>query len=121
MLIGNYKILAILIITFFIAVNINQMQPLQQQQQRQNYRYFAQNSTQPLLSENVSNNNNNMASIIDKSLNRTLYSTFNNVTTPAVAVDPSNNALYVSYFKNESNGGNIYLQKSADLGKHFQN
>jgi len=48
-----------------------------------------------------------------------LYSTFNNATTSAVAVDPSSNAIYIAYFKNESNGGNLYLQKSVDLGKTF--
>ena len=62
-----------------------------------------------------------MKSIIDKSLNNTIYNTFKNATTPAVGIDPKTNAIYVIYFKNESSGGNLYLQKSIDFGKTYSN
>ena len=119
MLYDKYKILGISVITVFIIVTIGQIQPLLHQQ----HLSFAQTSTQSLsLSENISNSSNsNMKSILDKSLNNTKYSTFKNATTPAVGVDPVTNAIYVIYFKNESRGANLYLQKSLDLGKTFSN
>lgn len=64
---------------------------------------------------------NNISKLIDNSIDKTISKTFNNATTPAVAVDPSNNAIYVVYFKNETNGANLYLQKSTDMGKTFSN
>jgi hypothetical protein len=110
----RYKILGILIIAFFFIGGISQIQLAPK------HLSFAANSNVS-LSNDTTGNNADMKSIIDKGLNNTIYSTFKNATTPAVGVDPNTNAIYVVYFKNESSGGNLYLQKSVDFGKTYSN
>ena len=61
----------------------------------------------------------NMSQIINSSLSQASYTTFNNASTPAVGIDPINNNIYVVYFKNETGGANLYIQKSTDMGKTF--
>ena len=61
----------------------------------------------------------NMSQIINASLSDATYSVFKNASTPAVAIDPDSNSLYVVYFKNETAGANLYIQKSTDMGKTF--
>jgi hypothetical protein len=63
--------------------------------------------------------NNTMGQIINASISQANYATFKNATTPAVGIDPKSNTLYITYFKNETNGGNLYIQKSVDMGKTF--
>jgi hypothetical protein len=106
---GKYKILGILAIVFFFTGSTSQIHL----QQQQHLSFADANSTAPLSNNITSNNNDSMKSIIDKSLNNTTFNTFKNATTPAVGVDPKTNAIYVIYFKNESSGGNLYLQKSG--------
>jgi len=60
-----------------------------------------------------------MSQIINSSLSQASYTTFNNASTPAVGIDPTNNNIYVVYFKNETGGANLYIQKSTDTGKTF--
>jgi hypothetical protein len=52
---------------------------------------------------------------IDNSTNYTIE----NATTPAVTVDPKTSSVYAVYFRGESGGGNIYLEKSDDMGITF--
>lgn len=68
---------------------------------------------------NFTNNSNNMTQIINNSITKASYATFSNASTPAVGIDPSSNALYIAYFKNETKGYNLYIQKSTDMGKTF--
>lgn len=63
----------------------------------------------------------NMSQIINASLSDASYAVFNNASTPAVAIDPDTNSLYVVYFKNETGGANLYVQKSMNMGKTFTN
>lgn len=72
---------------------------------------FINNSTDSVIS--------NMTQVIENSLNNTIISTFKNATTPSVAIDKDTNTIYMIYFKNETQGGNLYLQKSVDMGKTF--
>lgn len=71
------------------------------------------------LDLNFSSSTNNMTQIIKGSIGNASYTTFNNASTPAVGVDQNSNALYIAYFKNESKGYNLYIQKSTDMGKTF--
>jgi hypothetical protein len=66
-----------------------------------------------------STNGGNMSQIINSSLSQASYATFSNASTPAVGIDPTNNNIYVVYFKNETGGANLYIQKSTDMGKTF--
>ena len=66
-----------------------------------------------------STNVGNMSQIINASLSDASYAVFKNASTPAVAIDPDTNSLYVVYFKNETAGANLYIQKSTDMGKTF--
>ena len=64
-------------------------------------------------------NMENIGQLINASLSDATYSVFKNASTPAVAIDPNSNSLYVVYFKNETTGANLYIQKSTDMGKTF--
>lgn len=79
------------------------------------------NLTIPDELNNAINNttNGNMSQIINASLSGATYSTFKNASTPSVAIEPNTNSLYLAYFKNETNGANLYIQKSTDMGKTF--
>ena len=73
-----------------------------------------------ILNNTINNTNNgNISQIINASLSAATYSTFKNASTPAVAIDSNSNSLYITYFKNETAGANLYIQKSTDMGKTF--
>jgi hypothetical protein len=125
MILSNLKVLGIVIlITTFVFSNV----------QIHDYFSFAssQNNTSALSNmsnwtipdeglNNAINNTNsgNMSQIINASLSGATYSTFKNASTPSVAIEPNTNSLYLAYFKNETNGANLYIQKSTDMGKTF--
>jgi hypothetical protein len=75
--------------------------------------------------DNELNNSSNvtrtdsLSQIINASISNATYSVFKNASTPAVAIDPNSNSLYMVYFKNETAGANLYIQKSTDMGKTF--
>ncbi|WP_148685914.1 sialidase family protein [Candidatus Nitrosocosmicus hydrocola] len=73
------------------------------------------------ISEMSINNTNsdNIGQIINASLSGATYSVFKNASTPAVAIDPNSGSLYIVFFKNETAGANLYIQKSTDMGKTF--
>lgn len=52
---------------------------------------------------------------IDNSTNHVVK----NATTPAVTIDPKTGSVYAVYFRGERSGGNIYIEKSEDMGKTF--
>lgn len=52
---------------------------------------------------------------IDNSTNHLIK----NATTPSVTIDPKTGAVYAIYFRGENSGGNIYLERSDDMGKTF--
>ena len=122
---NNFKMLGIIVlITTFVFSNSLQYQDLS----------FAssQNATTSNMSKSITTNDGldnsinstnlgNMSQIINSSLSQASYTTFNNASTPAVGIDPANNNIYVVYFKNETNGANLYIQKSTDMGKTFSN
>jgi hypothetical protein len=70
------------------------------------------------ISSNVTSTDN-LSQIINASISNATYSVFKNASTPSVAIEPDTNSLYLAYFKNETNGANMYIQKSTDMGKTF--
>jgi hypothetical protein len=66
-----------------------------------------------------SNGQTDMKTLVQESIGNATYFTIKNATTPAVTVDPNTGNVYAVYFRGESGGGNIYLQKSEDMGKTF--
>ncbi len=126
MILSNLKILGIVIlITTFTFSNV----------QIHNFSFASNQNNTTVTSSNMSSltiadddglnnttnntNNGNMSQIINSSLSAATYSIFKNASTPAVAIEPDTNSLYVTYFKNETNGANLYIQKSTDMGKTF--
>ena len=76
--------------------------------------------TDDRLDKNINGTNiGNMSQIINASLSDASYAVFKNASAPDVAIDPDTNSLYVVYFKNETGGANLYIQKSTDMGKTF--
>lgn len=121
----NIKILGVIIIlTTFTFANIQgQNFSLASSQ---NITTTSSNITEPTITNgNELNNSSNvthtdsLSQIVNASISNAAYSVFKNASTPALAIDPNSNSLYVVYFKNETNGANLYIQKSTDMGKTF--
>jgi hypothetical protein len=62
---------------------------------------------------------NEMKSLVQGNIKNATYYTIENATTPAVTIDPKTGTLYAVYFREENGGGNMYLQRSDDMGKTF--
>ena len=125
MILNNLKILGfVILITTFTFSNV----------QIHDFSFASSQNNTATSSSNMSNlsiinngldnrinntNSGNMGQIINYSLSGASYSVFKNASTPAVAIDPKSDSLYVVYFKNETTGANLYIQKSTDMGKTF--
>jgi hypothetical protein len=77
----------------------------------------------PYLSSNIMSLNaqSDMKSLVENYIESAGYYTIKNATTPAVAVDPEKGTIYAVYFRGEKGGGNVYLERSDDMGKTFSN
>jgi hypothetical protein len=124
MSINNFKILGVIVlITTFVFSNSLQYQDLSFASSQN--KTTTSNMSNSIITNNEleksinSTNVGNMSQIINASLSDASYAVFKNASTPAVAIDPDTNLLYVVYFKNETAGANLYIQKSTDMGKTF--
>ena len=124
MSINNFKILGVIVlITTFVFSNSLQYQDLSFASSQN--KTTTSNMSNSIITNNEleksinSTNVGNMSQIINASLSDATYSIFKNASTPAVTIDPDTNSLYVVYFKNETAGANLYIQKSTDMGKTF--
>ena len=122
---NNFKILGVIVlITTFVFSNSLQYQDFSfASSQNKTTSSNMSNSTITTndgLEKSINSTNvGNMSQIINASLSDASYAVFKNASTPAVAIDPDTNSLYVVYFKNETAGANLYIQKSTDMGKTF--